>query len=211
MRLGVITTGLLLHDFEPGLDLAHKLGFQAIELGCGGFHSKRYADPAALLADPGRFERWRAAFAERSLEISALAIHGAPLSPDPAEAATYEQEFIDACRLAERRGRQPADAARRSPGRGARRPHPFVGDVTVSTLEPRGVAVAVAGSARPVLAREGRDRGGSRLPPVLRDEPERHGVQPASLCCGSGPRSGRSSAATSTPRICSGSRSIRSR
>ena len=104
MKLGLITTGLLQHDFEAGLDLAERLGFQAIELGCGGFHSKRYADPGALLADPGRFERWRTAFAERSLEISALAIHGAPLSPDPVEAATYEREFRDGCRLAERLG-----------------------------------------------------------------------------------------------------------
>ena len=104
MKLGLITTGLLQHDFETGLDLAHKLGFQAVELGCGGFHSKRYADPQALLADSTRFELWRAAFEERSLEISALAIHGAPLSPDPVTATAYEREFIDCCRLAERLG-----------------------------------------------------------------------------------------------------------
>jgi sugar phosphate isomerase/epimerase len=104
VKLGLITTGLLQHEFEPGLDVVCKLGLQAIELGCGGFHSKRYADPQALLADPGRFARWRAAFEERSLEISALAIHGAPLSPDPAESVRYEQEFADACRLAEQLG-----------------------------------------------------------------------------------------------------------
>ena len=104
MKLGLITTGILQHEFASGLDLARELGFQTIEVGCGGFHSKRYADPQALLADADRFARWRAAFEERSLEISALAIHGAPLSPDPVEAAGYEQEFVDACRLAERIG-----------------------------------------------------------------------------------------------------------
>ncbi len=47
MKLGLITTGILQHEFEPGLDLARKLGFQTIELGCGGFHSKRHPDPHA--------------------------------------------------------------------------------------------------------------------------------------------------------------------
>lgn len=104
MRLGLITTGIVGHPFEEGLDLAHRLGFSAIELGCGGFHSKRYADPHALLADDDAFARWRAAFEERSLQISALAIHGAPLSPDPEQAALYERELHEAFVLAERLG-----------------------------------------------------------------------------------------------------------
>lgn len=104
MKLGVITTGLVQHEFEHGLDVARDLGFATIELGCAGFHSKRYCDPEVLLADAGAFDRWRAALEDRSLEISALAVHGAPLSPDPDEAARYEREFRDACRLAERLG-----------------------------------------------------------------------------------------------------------
>jgi sugar phosphate isomerase/epimerase len=104
VKLGLITTGILQHDFEAGLDLAARLGFDCIEVGCAGFHSKRYGDPEALLADEGALERWREAFAERSLEISALAIHGAPLSPDPVEAARYDCEFDAACLLAARIG-----------------------------------------------------------------------------------------------------------
>jgi len=104
MKLGLITTGLLQHDFEAGLDLARELGFDAIEPGCGGFHSKKFADPDALLADPGALERWRTSYEERGLEISALAVHGEPLSPDPARAAAYRHEFQQACRLAERIG-----------------------------------------------------------------------------------------------------------
>lgn len=104
MKLGLITTGILQHDFEGGLDLARDLGFQAIELGCGGFHSKKFADPEALLADPDALARWRASFEERELEISALAVHGEPLSPNPERAAAYEQELHQACQLAERIG-----------------------------------------------------------------------------------------------------------
>jgi sugar phosphate isomerase/epimerase len=104
MRLGVMTTSLLQHDFEAGLDRVRELGIDAIEPGCGGFHPKRYCDPARLLADDRAFERWHDAVASRSLQISALALHGAPLSPDPAEAAAYAAELRDACRLAERIG-----------------------------------------------------------------------------------------------------------
>jgi sugar phosphate isomerase/epimerase len=48
--------------------------------------------------------RGRGPIASRQLEISALAIHGAPLAPDPDEAARYSAELDDACRLAERIG-----------------------------------------------------------------------------------------------------------
>ncbi len=104
MKLGLITTGIVGHPFAEGLDLAQRLGFSAIELGCGGFHSKRYADPHALLADADTFARWREAFDQRSLQVSALAVHGAPLSPDPEQSAAYTRELHEACFLAERLG-----------------------------------------------------------------------------------------------------------
>jgi sugar phosphate isomerase/epimerase len=104
VRLGVITTGLLTHGFDEGLDLVERIGFDAIELGCAGFHSKAYCEPEQLLADPELFSRWRHAIESRGLEISALAVHGAPLSPDPTEAAAYDAEYRRACLLAERLG-----------------------------------------------------------------------------------------------------------
>src|SRR4029079_6321916 len=104
VRLGVITTGLLTHGFEEGLDLVQRIGFDAIDLGCAGFHSKAYCEPEQLLADPHLFGRWRDAIDTRGLVISALAVHGAPLSPDPQEAATYDAEYRRACALAERLG-----------------------------------------------------------------------------------------------------------
>ena len=104
MKLGLITTGILQHDFGVGLDRARELGLETIELGCGGFHSKKYADPAALLASEDALARWRAAFEERALGISALAVHGEPLSPHPDVARRYETEFRQACELAERIG-----------------------------------------------------------------------------------------------------------
>jgi sugar phosphate isomerase/epimerase len=100
VRLGLITTGILQHGFLEGLDLAQRLDLVAIEPGCGGFHPKTYADPAALLADEILRGRWLDEIGQRGLEISALAIHGAPLSPDPVEAQRYADEFDETCRLA---------------------------------------------------------------------------------------------------------------
>jgi sugar phosphate isomerase/epimerase len=104
MRLGLITTGLLGHPFEDGLDLARRLGFETIEIGCAGFHSKRYGDPVLLAADAEARARWHDAITQRGLAISALAVHGAPLHPDPAVAELYDREFRSACQLAEQVG-----------------------------------------------------------------------------------------------------------
>jgi sugar phosphate isomerase/epimerase len=104
MKLGLITTGILQHSFEDGLAVAQALSLETIEPGCGGFHPTTYADPAALLADASALARWREAIAAHGLTVSALAIHGAPLAPDPAEAALYAREFDDTCRLAEQIG-----------------------------------------------------------------------------------------------------------
>ena len=104
MKLGLISTGLAQHEPEDGLDLAQTLGFEAIEVGCAGFHSRRYCDPAALLADAGALERWMESFERRGLKLSALAAHGAPLSPDPVAAQRYREELRETCELGERIG-----------------------------------------------------------------------------------------------------------
>lgn len=99
MKLGVVSSAL--DGFDAGLDRLHELGADAIEIGCGGYHGRRFGDPARLVEDAGERDRWTGAIAARGLEISALALHGAPLSPDPEVARRYDAEFHAACRLAE--------------------------------------------------------------------------------------------------------------
>jgi hypothetical protein len=85
MKLGVVSSALAGCGFEAGLDRLRDLGLGAIEIGCGGYHADRsFGHPARLLE--GELDRWSEAIAERGLEISALAIHGAPLSPDRSSA-----------------------------------------------------------------------------------------------------------------------------
>jgi sugar phosphate isomerase/epimerase len=105
MKLGIVSSALVDCDFEAGLDRLRTLGLDAIEIGCGGYHAdRRFGDPVRLLKDAGALDRWSDAIARRGLEISALALHGAPLSPDRAVAERYDAEFRAACGLAERIG-----------------------------------------------------------------------------------------------------------
>jgi len=101
VRLGVVTTGILQFEVEAGLGLLRELGVDAIEIGCAGYHPRKYGDPERLVDDPDELRRWRESLERHGLEVSALAIHGEPLSPDPEAAATYSRQFRAACRLAE--------------------------------------------------------------------------------------------------------------
>jgi sugar phosphate isomerase/epimerase len=105
MRLGVHSTSLLGMDFKDGLRFARGLGVEAVEVACAGvFRDRRYGDPAILIGDARAREAWLDTFASEGLEISALSIHGDPLSPDRGIARTYSREFKQACKLAEMTG-----------------------------------------------------------------------------------------------------------
>src|SRR5262249_22804229 len=77
------------------------LGADTIELGFGGFEPPLHCDPDELLESDAAFTRWHDTFRRHELEISALAIHGEPLSPNESIARTYDAEFRRACRIAE--------------------------------------------------------------------------------------------------------------
>jgi sugar phosphate isomerase/epimerase len=104
LKLGCVSIALRQFDVEQGLRLLQRLGIEAIEIGCAGYHVPKYGDPERLLADRRELERWQASFQRYGLEISALAIHGQPLTPNREAAAEYSRQFRQACRLAEAAG-----------------------------------------------------------------------------------------------------------
>lgn len=61
-------------------------------------------NPELLLRDKDAFLRFKDTLHQHELTISALAMHGEPLNPNPKLAAAYDKEFRDACDLAERLG-----------------------------------------------------------------------------------------------------------
>ncbi len=105
MKLGAVSRALVQLDLPDALDRINDMGLSAVEIACAGWQSNlRHGDPAVLAHDADARARWQHEFISRELEISALSVHGQPLSPDPEVAETYSRQFLDACVLAEQVG-----------------------------------------------------------------------------------------------------------
>jgi sugar phosphate isomerase/epimerase len=105
MKIGVLSNALLQFEFNDGLDVLTRLGIERIEIACAGYHHDlKYGDPGRLATDTSERSRWLDAIRGRDLEITALAIHGPALSPDPEVAENYRQEFRRSCELGEAAG-----------------------------------------------------------------------------------------------------------
>ena len=104
MKLGIFTATLQEQPLEQALDTIKELGVEAVDFSTGGYGSTAHTDPQALLADPGRLDRFRAAVAGRGLTISALCFYGNPLHPDRDLALAHRRGLRDTVRLAERLG-----------------------------------------------------------------------------------------------------------
>jgi sugar phosphate isomerase/epimerase len=105
VRLGVVTTAVAGFDFEAGLDALQALGVRSIEVPCAGYvMTRQFGDPGDLLSNPSNLATWLERLAEREFEISALALHGQPLTPDPEASSLYKKQFRQACELAEAAG-----------------------------------------------------------------------------------------------------------
>jgi sugar phosphate isomerase/epimerase len=102
MKLGVISQNLLhFETADEGLQYAHDLGFDAIEVGACALWNTRFCNVDELVKDRGEIDRWKDKFAKYGLEVSALGGHGAPLTPNKEAAAKYTQQFRTVCRFME--------------------------------------------------------------------------------------------------------------
>jgi sugar phosphate isomerase/epimerase len=101
MRLGVVSSALLGFEFDQALTFLQSLGVQCIEIGSGGYHVPKFCPLDTLLSDGDARASWLDTFGRHGLEISALAVHGDALSPDPVIAAEYDRQFRQTCELAE--------------------------------------------------------------------------------------------------------------
>lgn len=106
MKLGVVSNAILEYEtFEEGLAYLQGLGLEAIEIACAGYHANlKFGDAELLAEDADERARWADAIERHGLEISALAIHGPALAPDPVARERYRRQFLAACRLAEQLG-----------------------------------------------------------------------------------------------------------
>ena len=104
MKLSVLTNLFGNLSFDEALAKFAALGIEAVEVGCGGYPGKAHCDPEVLLASDAALGEWLDTIKKHGLTLAALAVHGNPVHPDPAVAASYHKDFENAVLLAERVG-----------------------------------------------------------------------------------------------------------
>lgn len=104
MKLGVMAAGLGGMGWDKALDYCQQVGLDAIELPVGAYPGKPFFEPEALLKDPKAQQKIKDDVARRGLQIIGLAVHGNPVSPDPAIREPHLRDHDVAVRLAPRLG-----------------------------------------------------------------------------------------------------------
>lgn len=104
MKLGVMAALFTGMKFDEALDYCAQLGLDAIELPVGGYPGKPFFDPKKANNSKKLQEEICGKLAERDLTLSALAVHGNPVSPVKAEAKEHHAAFLTACQLAPKLG-----------------------------------------------------------------------------------------------------------
>ncbi len=104
MKAGVFTVILGSMPFEKALDYAASLGFQAVELGVGGWAGTGHCDPDALLASDRKTKAFLDAVASRGLQISSLNAAGNPIHPNREIARAHDADYRRGIRLARKLG-----------------------------------------------------------------------------------------------------------
>ena len=100
MHIGSLTTIFHTQSFQEATQQIHRIGLQSVEIGTGGYFPKNHCDPNHLLSDKKALAKFQDILAKFELGISAFAIHGEPLHPDPAISEAYDRDFRDTCKLA---------------------------------------------------------------------------------------------------------------
>lgn len=104
MKLGVLINLYGALPLAEAIEKVKALGVESIEIGAGGYPGKSHCDPAALLADEGKYNEFMKVIADSGIHVAALACHGNPVHPDKAVAAKYDSDFKNAILLAEKMG-----------------------------------------------------------------------------------------------------------
>jgi len=104
MKLGVMAAGLAGMGWEKALEYCQKVGLEAIEIPVGAYPGHPFFDPQQVLKDAKAQQKIKDDCARHGLEIRGLAVHGNPVSPDPAIREAHLKDHDVAVRLAPRLG-----------------------------------------------------------------------------------------------------------
>jgi len=104
MKLGVLTVPLSGKPADEAFAYLAKLGVQTVEIGTGGYPGKAHLDPEAAFKDPAVLANLRSSLDRHGLSISALSVHGNPVSPDKKAAEGFHQDFVNTLKVAKELG-----------------------------------------------------------------------------------------------------------
>jgi len=104
MKLGVMGAGLGSMGWDKALEYCRKVGLEAIELPVGAYPGKPFFEPEDVLKDATAQRKIREDCKKHGLEIVGLAVHGNPVSPDPAVREQHLKAHDVAVRLATKLG-----------------------------------------------------------------------------------------------------------
>ena len=82
MEIGLFTDGLMHLPFEEALEIASRLGVQAVEIGTGNFSPATHCDAERLLGDSGARKAFLDVIHRYELGLAALNCSGNPLHPN---------------------------------------------------------------------------------------------------------------------------------
>jgi sugar phosphate isomerase/epimerase len=102
MKLCVLTVPLYDRPLEEALKFLSGLGVHTIELGAGGNPGTTHLDPAVMLKQPDKLDEFKELLKKYDTEISALSTHTNHVHPDKRIREQAHEDFINACRLAEK-------------------------------------------------------------------------------------------------------------
>lgn len=104
MKLGAFNINFYDREYEEALDAVKGYGCEAIEIGCGGFITKKHINPQELLEDDAKLKAWHSKIEDRGLFISALSCHANMAHPQKSFAEEHRKDFRDTIRLASKLG-----------------------------------------------------------------------------------------------------------
>ncbi len=104
MKLSVLANLYGTKTLEETLKILADLDVHTVELGAGGYPGKAHCNPAELLADEKKYDKFIATLKKYDMTVCALATHGNPVHPNAEIAAAYDSDFRDAVLLAEKMG-----------------------------------------------------------------------------------------------------------
>ncbi|MFW5652704.1 MAG: sugar phosphate isomerase/epimerase family protein [Planctomycetota bacterium] len=104
MKLGVMAALFGGMKFAEALEYCRKVGLDAIELPVGGYPGKPFFDPAEVNESRARQDEVKGMLSDHGLSLSALAVHGNPVSPDRDAAKVDHEAFRTAVELAPKLG-----------------------------------------------------------------------------------------------------------